>query len=137
MPHRRLTREVFHAILVSHVGQHCATQLTFFEASAEVREVGGKSFNVMVVIARVAPKLSTSQVTRSPRFIKRMAKQIVSGDSRVQLIEKLQSGHDCRFLPRLPIYEGREGVTTGAAIFPQRIPSERWRERLRIKRMMR
>ncbi len=74
----------------------------------------------MVVVARVVPKIFPSQFTRSPGFIERMAKQIVFGDSRVQLIEEFHSSHDCRFLRRQSIYECRQAMTTGALAFFKR-----------------
>src|SRR5208283_4492312 len=52
-----------------------------------------KSFHMMVVILRVLPQILPRKLARAPCLVKRMAKQIILRDPRIQLFEELLSRH--------------------------------------------
>jgi hypothetical protein len=87
-------RHIRGSFFVTHVGQHRSPQLTFVQPNREFSQVAGECFDVMVVLAGIFAEVLARQLTRRPRLVEWMAKQVVLGDRRFQLSEKLSAIHD-------------------------------------------
>src|SRR5207244_8044572 len=64
-----------------------------FHAHAEFFEIRGERLHMMEIVSAVPSQVFPRQLASGPGLIKRMAKQIVFGDSCVQLLEKIFGSH--------------------------------------------
>ena len=94
MRHRIFPRSTGCASLVTHVGQHRAPQLAFVQAKGKFRQIAGKRFHVMVVVAGILAQIVARQLTRRPCPVEWMAEQIVLCYHCIQLLEELCANHD-------------------------------------------
>src|SRR5258708_1436160 len=67
--------------------------MTLRQAPRELVQVRGKSFDVMKILVRVFEQVGTGQLAGGPGLIKRMAKQVILRDARIQLLKKFWGCH--------------------------------------------
>ena len=78
----------FDALFVAHVGQYRAPQFAILQPQPKRRQIRRKRFHVMVVVLRILAQIVARQLSCRPCLVKRVAKQVIFRDARVQLLKK-------------------------------------------------
>src|SRR5579872_1243804 len=84
---------VLTAFFIIQIGKHGAAQFRINGARKKLGKIVGKGRDMMVVVAGVFAKVLARQLTRAPRLVKRMTQQIVLGNTPLQFLGKLGTGH--------------------------------------------
>jgi len=81
------------ALFVRHIGQDGAAQFAFIFAKRQFSQIARERFDMVVVLARVLAQIVARELARSPRFVKRMAQQIVLRYRCLELLEEMSAIH--------------------------------------------
>src|SRR5215468_10024576 len=98
-----LARRILPALLIAHVRQNRTPQLTLIQPQGKRRQVRREGMHMLVVIEGVLAQVLARQLTRTPRFIKWMAKQVILRNALIKFLKKLLAGHGTSLLQDLTI----------------------------------